>query len=182
MTCARQDMAARGAALGPLTRLQKTRVCVLARRAWLGLGRPGYADQAPNLPDWMRLTEQEAFTLWRQAEQRKAVGVSHLTAASNRDYPELMAHFARLAGQEAGARRWELRAVGDEHRMALAKLRQEMDRERDTIERPEEYVGRIAICKFKTNDFRALSPRQIWTLVFDLRRAAQRRRRERGHK
>ena len=171
------DRCADGGSGAPLSREQKRRVCMLARRAWERLGRPGFADQAEDLPAAVRLTASEAFDVWRQDEQATASGCAHLTCAENRLYPELMGHFSGLAGLDRQADYWSGRAVGDTHRRAMWALRREYSRVGDVIDHPEAYVGQIAQARYKTRDLERLSEKQIWGLVFDLRRAAQRRRR-----
>lgn len=165
-----------GAAGGPLSSEQKKRVVLLARRAWVEAGRPGFADQAEDLPEVFRLSEREAFDLWRHDEQQRATGMARLTCSENRCYPYYMAHFARLAGIEQTARHWEGRTVGDPRRIALMKLGRECDGARDVIENPAAYVAAIARSKFKTTDVESLGDKALWTLVFDVRRGAQKRR------
>jgi len=171
-----QQRAMAGAVGGPLSREQKKRACMLARKAWDKAGRPGYDNQAEGLPREMRLTQREALDVWRQDEQRKATGCLHLTCAENRMYPRIMAHFARLAGIAVDARYWEGRTIGDASRIALAKLRSEIGKARDVIDAPESYVATIARSKYKTADWQGLSEKQLWTLVFDIRRGVQKRR------
>ena len=170
------ERAQSGAAGAPLSAEQKRRACMLAREAWERQGRPGYSDQAGDLPAEIRLTETEAFTTWRQDEQGRGTGCRHLTCMEQRFFPHVMAHFAGLDGRERDAEYWRGRTVGDQQRQALAKLRSEEAAARDVIEDPHEYVCAIARCKYKTMDIESLSPRAIWTLVFDLRRGAQHRR------
>lgn len=175
-----QTRAVAGGAGAPLDNLQKRRVCMLAREAWERVGRPGFADQAADTPAEIRLSEREAFDLWRHDQQRAAAGTEHLTCAQNRAYPHMMAHFARLAGREQDADYWAGRTVGDDQRQALAKLRSEQAAARDVIDNPAGYVAAICHSKYKTHDVQTLSPKQVWTLVFDLRRGAQKRRARAG--
>ena len=168
-----------GAAGGPLSREQKKRVCMLARTAWDRLGTPGWnaAEQA-GVPAELRLSQREAFDLWRHNEQAQASGAAHLTCAENRLFPLLMAHFAELAGKPREEKYWAQRAAGDPQRQALFALRRALHQAKGAIEQPEAYCLAIAHSKFKTHDLESLSPRQLWVLVFDMRRAAQKRR---GH-
>ncbi len=172
-----RDAAIRGAASAALDRRQKGRVCAAAARAWAAAGRPGFADQAQDTPPTLRLKEREAFDLWRQDEQRKAIGRLHLTAATQGDYDALLAHFNALAGAGRAADYWTRREVGDDARRARWRLESlELKDAADAIERPEAYVASIAQSRFRTADLHALSAKQVWTLIFDLRRAAARRR------
>ena len=115
-----------GAAGGALSNEQKKRVVLLARAAWAKLGKPGFADQAADVPAEIRLKEAEAFDLWRHTEQRKAAGTAHLTCAENRSYPSYMSHFARLAGQDQNAAHWVDRQIGDPQRQAQSVLEREL--------------------------------------------------------
>jgi hypothetical protein len=160
----------------PLSKDQKKRVVLAALAAWKHLSSPGFADQPAGIPPAMLLSEREAFDLWRQDEQARTTGKLHLTTSASRMFPALMAHFARLAGDDKGFAYWSARVIGDPHRCVLAKLRHEMAAAQDVIARPVEYIASIARCKFKTTEVDALSDRQIWVLIFDLRRAAQKRR------
>lgn len=170
------DRAAAGVGGAPLDKDDKRRIAMLAKEAWLAQERPGFADQPDDIPDVMKLSESEAFTCWRQDEQAKACGTGHLTTATKRSYALLMAHFSRLAGREEDAVYWEGRAVTEPSRTARAKLRQELASVQDVIQRPAQYVATIARCKFRTTDLDSLSEKQLWVLVFDIRRAAQKRR------
>lgn len=170
------DKCAAGAGGGPLSREQKKRVCLAARAGWERCGRPGFADQGADLPAEIRLSEREAFDLWRQGVQSKATGISHLTCMPNREFPRLMQAFADLAGKEDESERWARRGLGDPQRQALAVLRREFARVRDVIEDPQQYVASIARSKFKSVDVEGLNAKQVWSLVFDLRRGAQKRR------
>jgi hypothetical protein len=65
--------------------------------------------------------------------------------------------------------------------MALHKLHAELASAADVIKRPHDYVAAIAAARFKTSLIETdLAANQIWNLVFDIRRAAQRRRSAQG--
>lgn len=177
MTDQRQQAAIAGAANRPLTRNQKKRVCVVAGAAWDKQGRPHFDPKAD--PD-IRLTKTEAMELWRHEEQDNLIGRRHLTTATQADFPLLMAHFYALAGWQSSADYWSSRIGGDDGRRAAAALNYEYKTVRDVIARPREYIATIATSKFGTANLRDLAPADIWTLVFDLRRAAAARRRKRG--
>ncbi len=168
--------AAAGAASMPLSNLQKRRVCELARQVWKRLGRPGFSDQG-GFPPEIRLSESAACTIWRQDEQAKAIGAHHLTTAQNWQYPVLMAHFFRLAGDEKNAEWWIRQTCGDDRRQAAAKLRRTFNQVRSVIGNPEEYAAAIARSKYKCT-IDELSSNQLWVIVFDMRRAAQRKQRK----
>jgi hypothetical protein len=170
------DRCVAGGSGAPLSNEQKRAIVMLAREAWRKNGRPGFDDQPAGLSADLALSASEAFEIWRQDEQRQAAGTSHLTCARNDQYAAFMGHFARLAGRRAGEKYWTGRVVGDAHRQAVARLRREMAKAEDAIERPAEYLSAIARCKYRTMDIESLSPRQITVLTFDIRRAAQKRR------
>ena len=170
------ERAIAGAAWAPLSDDQKRDICKLARRVWDRLGQPGFADQPAAIPPETRLSVTEAFTLWRQAQQSEAVGHAHLTACTQRQFPLIFAHLVRLGGAGGLADRWAARSLGDPVRQARHLLEREFVRARDVIDRPAEYVASIAKSRFKTTDLAVLSARQLWSLLFDLRRNAQRRR------
>lgn len=170
------DRAMAGASGAPLSKRQKRDVCMLAGLAWQHSGRPYYDENAYETQDPIALSPAEALELWRHEEQARACGKKHLTACTQRDFPWLMAHFLRAAGQNVLARQYEVGAALDPLRQARAKLEATMLDVAGAIERPRDYAAAIARCKFKTTDLAALSPRQVWVLVFDLRRAAQKRR------
>jgi hypothetical protein len=169
------ERAMSGASGSPLSRLQKQRICMLAERAWIAAGREHFDPAAAAANDPLALSASEALELWRHEEQQKACGLKHLTACSQREFPRLMAHFLGLLGRPESAW-WAERAVMDPARQARARLERTFQEVSGVIERPAEYAAAIARSKFKTTDLASLSARQTWTLVFDLRRAAQKRR------
>jgi hypothetical protein len=153
------------AALGgsPLTNEQKRDAVLLMREAWAG----GIAPDADH--------SAEAFTVWRRAQTLVACGHPHLTACHQRHFPAIMAHFARLAGKPSVARYWATRIIGDEARQARSLLDRAIREAADVIKMPEEYAASICRTRFKLGLSDA-SHRQLMTVVFDMRRSAQRRR------
>jgi len=154
-----QGRAAAGAALSGLTSEQRMELARLARRAWDKLENQG-----------------TPFDDWRHRQCLQAVERGGVRECRQEDYLPLKAHFLRLLGIEGEARRLEKRAAHEPHRVAMAKLRLEMAAVMDVIGQPAQYVASIARCKYKTTNLDELSERQLWTLVFDIRRAAQKRR------
>lgn len=154
----------RGASLAPLTNEQKTRLVLLARDAWLTTKPADTNDKA-------------AFDGWRHQQCLMCCERPGLTALRQEDFLHAEAHWLRMLGKGAAADRRELRAAVEPRIMALHKLRAECQAARDVIESPMQYVACIAASKFKTKLVETdLSAKQIWTLVFDIRRAAQKRR------
>ncbi|WP_448578914.1 hypothetical protein [Thermosphaera sp.] len=178
------DRAIAGAAGAALSRKQKFEVVMLARRAWNRRGKPFFDPDRFAAGDPLALSVAEAFELWRHEQQQTACGLRHLTAASQREYPLLMAHFHALLGEMEIAERWLMRAACDPRRQARAKLERELERARDThtIDRPHDYALAIARRQFGAQDLESLTERQLWSLVFTIRNriASRLRKRRRG--
>lgn len=162
------DRCVSGAALAPLTGEQRQKLALLARRA--------YDRQHP---DTVHRPPSTAFDLWRHAQVMQAVERAGIRECRQEDYDVVQAHFLRLLGQRAMAERVQIRAEVEPRRQALTKLRMECAAAADVIDRPEEYVAAIANARFKTRILDDLGEKQVWSLVFDLRRNAQRRRAKR---
>ncbi|HMO99648.1 MAG TPA: hypothetical protein PKE26_11110 [Kiritimatiellia bacterium] len=154
------DRAVRGSELVGLTREQKKRLVMLARAAY----------------DRAGCREGQSFEDWRHEQQLEACGLSSLRVATQRDFRAIRGHFRAIAGDKVGAFRDFVTSETGDASFALAKLRHECEAAGDVIERPVEYVQSISRSRFKTSDLKSLSSKQVWGLVFDLRRAAQRRR------
>jgi hypothetical protein len=167
--------AIQGAAGAPLDAQQKGKICALAREAWERQGRPGFAGQPEDIPDEMKLSPSEAYKLWRQNEQGLAVGHEHLTACQQRHFPELMRHFSVLAGRQSNAAYWGQRGLTDPARQARAKLERTFGEVSDVIDNPGAYAAKICRARYRC-EIPDANSNQVWTLVFDLRRNAQRRR------
>jgi hypothetical protein len=155
------DQAVRGGELAPLTRDQKTRLILLARDAWEQAGGAASGQD---------------FTAWRYEQTEAACGRASLRVATQRDFRAIRGHFRGLLGRTRGAFRDAVAAATDDRGFVLAKLRHEIRAAEDVIEAGEAYVRRIARSRFKTGQLEALSSKELWSLVFDLRRNAQRRR------
>lgn len=159
-----QDRAIAGAALAPMDKEDRQSLARLARRAWEKV-RPQTADHRPL-----------SFDDWRHQQCNLAVERRGLRECRREDFSFLRSHFLRMLGRETEARHWRDRGATEPKRVAIAKLKFEGERARDVIADPGSYVSAIAHSKFKTPDLNELSERQIWTLVFDLRRGAQKKR------
>ena len=163
----RQQAAINGAACVPLSKEQKRILCILAERAWNAKGCPFWEPQQD--PD-IRLCRTSALELWRHLEQEHLTGRKHLTQCGQADYELLRAHFARLAGDHRDAEAAEARMHGDDARRAKAVLRAELVAARCQIADPRRYASTIAMCKYKKT-LESLTAKQVWTIIFDLRRA-----------
>lgn len=118
----------------------------------------------------------EDFDAWRGEENFKACGKTSLRACTQADWPALMSHYLRIMGRRAAAERMDQRRLTGARAVAMDKLRRACECARDVIARPFDYVGVIASSRFK-RPIEELGARELWVLTFDLRRAAQRRRR-----
>jgi len=158
------DRAIDGAALAPLDNEQKRSLILLARRAYRR-----YETATPE-------DERRSFEDWRRREQKIAVERDSLRASTNEDFRYLKAHFLRLCGDAVAADRLATSARLEPRQWARKKLEKECAAAADVIARPVEYVSSIARARFKVPDLDALAEKQLWILVFDVRRNAQRRR------
>jgi len=176
----RIDEAMEGAAAAPLVADQRRRLAILCRNAHAEAARCGLA--------------QEPFDVWRHRQVMMCCERDGLRECRQEDYAVVEAHMhwvlaeaRRLSGREQAARRQReraatmaVRAEGNPVRQARWKLRQEFLAAADVIEAPEAYAAHIARSKFRTAHIEDLSARQVWSLVFDLRRAAAARRKRKG--
>lgn len=156
------DRAVRGSELAPLKNEQKATICILAREAYDKIGHFSGDD----------------YDTWRHDQQHTACGRSSLCAATQKDYRAIRGHFLALLGRKKAAFKDFVAAETGDAGFVLAKLRHECRNAQDVIEAPMEYVTTIARSRFKSTDLSSLSAKQLWSLVFDIRRNAQRRRRK----
>ena len=166
-----------GGAGAPLTAEGRQTLARLARRAWEAAGRPGFADQDPDLPDCLRMSQAEAFDFWRHTQVKLSCGAEGLRACAQADFRLVRARFLRVLGHDWAADRDQAAALTDNTRRALWALERECDRARGVLGNPEAYAAAIARSKFRQADVEALAPNQLWQLVFHIRAAVQRRRR-----
>ena len=175
MNAMQQERAMEGGRGVRLSREQKAKVCQMAQRAWERLGRPMYADQG-DTPDCLRLSKSLALETWRQLEQERVTGKRSLREMGQGEFCLLMAHFAQIAEEYDAAEFWGERAESDGKRRAIFALRREIERADPALGHAQRYVGAIAEDKFGTTNLSQLGEKQVWTLVFDLRRAVARKR------
>ena len=110
-----------GAALAPLSPLQRQRLAALAAAAF----KQEY--------DLGRVAESTTFDDWRHQQCRLAAARAGLREAVNEDFLVLMAHFLRLLGRRRAAARCTLRAATEPRTWALARLRRECERAADVL-------------------------------------------------
>lgn len=168
------DRCATGAANTGLDKLQRQKLAVTASDAWVACGRPYYTPEIDGQREGM--TRTEAFDFWRHTVAKEKIGRESFRAMTQHDFAPLMAEFSRLAGKLVQAEYWANRAVTEPNRQALAILRREMERATSVLGNPLGYVATIALSRYKSSDLSDLSEKQIWNLVFDVRRAVQRKR------
>jgi hypothetical protein len=154
-----------GAALAPLSREQKKDLILLAQRAFERVSKNS-ALPAP----------YSTFDAWRHQQVMQVCERGGLREARNEDFLALQGHFLGLLGQPVLAERRRVASQLEPRRWALAKLHQECDAATDVIDRPWDYICSIARSRFKTPQIEELGEKQIWMLMFDVRRNAQRRR------
>jgi hypothetical protein len=168
------DRAAAGASGAELSVLQKKQLCMLARSVFTQQQRRGLAPSTvAGVGD--PGSSAALFDRWRYEENFKACHKEHLRACTQADWPLLRAHYLRLQGRRQEARVLETRAATNDVRVAQYKLNQACQEARDVIGDPRAYVGHICITRYQRN-LSELTARQLWTLIFDLRRNAQTRR------
>lgn len=157
-----------GAALAPLSREQKKELILLAQRAFHRLYDAG------------TLAESTEFDAWRHQQVLQVCERGGLREARNEDFLVIQAHFLAMLGQTSIADRRRVQSQLEPRRWALAKLKQECEAAADVIDRAWDYAASIARCRFKTAQIQELGEKQIWMLVFDIRRNAQHRRNKRA--
>jgi hypothetical protein len=160
------DRCVDGAALAPLSADQRKELALLARRAF------------ERLYDSGTLSETTEFDSWRHHQVLMVCERNGLREARNEDFLTLQAHFLGMLGQTAMADRRRVAAQMEPRHWALAKLRHECEAASDVIDRAWDYVSSISRSRFKTAQIEELGEKQIWVLVFDLRRNAQHRRKK----
>jgi len=133
---------------------QKAEIGILAKQAFQKAEKHGLNDG---------LKEAD----WRHREAIKACGL-RISEASQQHYDELVSHFSQLAGQPGRAFGAEMRKGTDSQRIALFKLREELAKQGLT----DGYAASIAKHKFKVMSLERLTAKQVWVLVYDLRRIA----------
>jgi hypothetical protein len=158
------DRCVDGAALAPLTSEQRRELALLARAAFRRLCEAGALGEAADFDDWRR--EQTMMCCERPG----------LRQSRQEDYQLIRAHFLRLVGQDSMADRAVSRGVSEPRRVAEYKLDAECQAARDVIDAPRAYVESIARARYHGARIEELGEKQLWVLVFDLRRNAQRRR------
>lgn len=143
-------------ATSPLTKNQKWRLSELARKAWINRGRPG----------------KEAD--FRREEAIAACGM-RISAATQRQWAALKAHFQDMAGQPGPAFRTLIRDNGNAKRVAMHKLEQACRQQNLALG----YAA--AICRTQNRcELADASAPQIWRLVFTINNRGRAKQRKTG--
>jgi hypothetical protein len=142
---------------GLLTRDQRQALAILARQAFQTLTRHHAVDQD--------------FQTWRHAESIRACGL-RITEARNRDFLALKTHFLNLAGRSGEAFNAALKSQTEAHGWALATLMRECTAAGVSLD----YPRAIARDKYKTTHLDELGDKQLWHLIFSVRRRGQKNR------
>ena len=140
---------------------QKSYLAQLARRAFdqLRVGQGG-ADDGIKPDDW------------RRDQVAKACGKNGLRCCGNLDFRLVEGHFLNLLGESGRA--IFVRAQTEPKRQAEAVLLRELGRYGFNIA----YAEHICRSKFKCSVTELENPKQVWVLVYDIRRTGQARRKK----
>ncbi len=106
-----------------------------------------------------------SMTDWRHRESIEAAGV-RISEAQQKHYNLIKAHFELLAGESGKAFNTHMR----EHTSPLRIARHKLDEELKKHQLQESYATHIAGCKFKQVVLDKLTAKQVWALVYDIRR------------
>lgn len=173
------ERAIHGGATAPLTNEQKKRAVLIARRAFDLLCERGILGDAAE------------FDAWRHSECLQCVERGGLTLSSQEDWPFIIGHFAGIIARHTGmdqerrvfesmAARMSVQASTSEEGYALAKMRHECEAAADVLRDPRGFCAGISFKRFGAPPEK-ISAKQIWWLIFTLRRrAAQLRRKGRA--
>ena len=136
-----------------LSNEQKANIAIVARKAFDCQVATGVLGDSADLADW------------RHEQQLAAVGKESLTSCTQDDFPTLMAHFYKLAGEDGLAMKWIVRGQTNPKRVALAKLGEAC------LEAGVKYPDYpAAICRQRYKcELEALSPNQLWKIFYTVR-------------
>ncbi len=157
---------------GAVAKPHQVRAMILAaRRAYAEQARVGLVDDGVD------------FDTWRRAALHDIVGAaapSSFRAITQRDYAAVMEYFGELAGDEPAEERRSAR-VGDEQRRALWTLNLVEGEVADALGGrggARRYADAL-FWKIHKTERTLATPRQIWAVIFTLRKRAKARAEER---
>jgi hypothetical protein len=161
-------------ALVPLSPLQRKRLVLLAREAWLHEVRehaaPADQDDAPFAVPGEREPVAD-FDAWRRRQCMIAVERPGLSLCRNEDYLPLQAHFLMILGRIDEAESAGERAAMDPRNRAMHEFRRACSAAASVLDNPESYAEGFLrrACGVGLAD---ASDRQIWRAVYLLKRKA----------
>ena len=156
---------------GAVVKPHQVKAMILAaRRAYLAAAKAGFVDDG------------ESFDVWRRAALHDVVGAaapSSFRAVTQRDYAAVVRYFLRLAGEEEStSSSTSTSRSADEQRRAHWALNLEEGRLEDYFggrEGVERYADAL-FQKIHHTSRRAATARQVWAVIFTLRKRAAARR------
>ena len=175
------ERAIQGGAAAPLTNEQKKEAAMLARRAYDLMKGKGLIAASVSVEDW------------RHRECLQCVERGGLTFAAQSDWPLIMGHFHKLIASHTTSEserkasndvafRMGAKALNQDASFAMAKLRHECESAADVMQDPRGFCRGISVQRFHVepvqNGVIKLSARDIWWLIFTLRRRCQQLRRK----
>lgn len=135
----------------PLTRHQKTRLVLLAKKGW---------ESAKDTAGTAALLD---FDAWRQEVAIRVCGC-RISEARQEHWADLKAEFQSRAGDDAGAFRTQLREGDNKRRIAMHKLTEALAKKG----LPVTYAAAICRTQYKCSLDEA-SARQLWRLFYTVR-------------
>ena len=145
--------------MSELSTEQKRKLCQLARAAWeKATDREGWLEANPEM------SASAVQAAWRHYHQSQAVGRQSLRLCTQDDYLRLVAHFKKLAGDEAGAAAAQGRAELDPRRRVWHLLVQALQ-ERNL---PLSYAGAICRRQYRVGLEHA-TEKQLWSLLYTVK-------------
>lgn len=136
----------------PLSPGEKTHLARLSYDAWSQLARNGATGQTADA--------------WRRDQSIQGIG-KRITEATKADFLPLKAHFLAMAGKTGTA--FQI-AMQDDNANATRQALWHLDKALAKAQLTRSYAASIAADKYKTRQLEALTPKQIWSLTFDIRR------------
>jgi hypothetical protein len=156
-----------GAALRPLSGIQKQKLVLMARQAFLYLVAEGELGDAAE-PD-----------VWRHEQCMQAVERPGLTACRNEDYLPLMAHFLRVQGRDEEADAALTRAEMEPRAYLVAQFNKAAQDAMEYIDDPVRYAEGFLrkACKCGIDD---APDKALWRAIYLLRNKVRCERRKHG--
>jgi hypothetical protein len=156
-----------GAALRPLSGLQKQKLILLARQAFgVSRGACREEEECPfEVPGEAKVSD---FDAWRREQCMQAVERQGLTECRNEDYLPLMAHFLRLLGRDDEAAALQERAEMEPRAYLMDQFQRACRAAERHVQNPEQYaLGFLRrACKCGIDD---APDKALWRAIYLLR-------------